>query len=135
MITLYYRLLSWIWKLRNGSIERKNAEKIKIGRLQPLEAMYFKRGNRVLTTTGIGTITELDRDDLNNIPIYIVSVRGGSEYARFKEVDLMQFFIYHDKLKIYIPLSFSNYTTVKRWRKNAIVQYRITKRGFAKLIE
>ena len=46
----------------------------------------------------------------------------------------MQFFIYHDTLKIYIPVSFSDYTKIRKGNKNELVNYRVTRRGFAKII-
>ena len=131
MITLYYRILSWIWRLRNGSIGKRNVKRI--GKLQPLEAITFKIGHKVLTIEGIGIITNIDIDELDETPRYITAVKGGTMHLRIKAIDLLQFFVYHYDLNIYIPLSFSDYGKINHNNKN--IEYRITKRGFAKLIK
>ena len=104
---------------------------MRIGKLQPLEAINFKSGNKVLTIKGIGTIIDFDLD-IDEIPVYIISIGNGSFHIREYGRNILQFFIYHERLKIYIPVSFSDYNIIKK--NNMPVKYRITKRGFAKII-
>ena len=126
-----------IRKLRNISTEKKSV-KTYYGKLCVTTALQLVPGNKVLTVNGIGTITSTDYDDLNKETIYIVSTRRGTLYRRFTGIQLAQYVVIHHKwvrginTEIHLPLSFSDYDYILE--QDQLIIYRITKRGYAKLV-
>jgi hypothetical protein len=120
-------------KLRNISTEKKSVETY-YGKLKVISARRLVLGQKVLTYRGIGTITNMDWDDINNEPIFIVSVRRGSLHERLKENQLAQYIVPHYKNGHWkeLFLSFSDYDYILE--RDQLIIYRITKRGYAKLV-
>ena len=123
-----------LWKLekriRNGSIDKDDV-KIYIGNLIMDEPIALKHGHRVLTPKGIGTIHNMNMT-LNDELEYIIELKHGLCHIRSKLTDLFQFYVHNEDEKRMIPLSFSDYDYVVE--TNQSIVYRITKRGYAKLM-
>lgn len=123
-------MLKLALKTNNGSTEQKNV-KAYLGRISMHKANMFKIGQRVLTVKGIGTIIDSDRGEI------ITSLRGKDGMShqlkrRDKKENLTQYYIYNRELQKMFPLSFCDYDYILP--QGQPVVYRITNRGFAKLI-
>lgn len=98
--------------------------------------MHFKKGHNVLLTEGKGTIVSIDdHQTLPNVAEYVISIKNnvdGHKYLRKMETDLLQFMVFNGHKNRFIPLSFSDYDYIVE--NNQVILYRLTKRGFAKLI-
>ena len=130
MITKLRILIYRIRKQLSGYEEPKSVNTY-LGKILPAEATTFKPGQKVLTTKGMGTIVS-PNERLGGDIEYIVSLRGGKMHLRILPDDLMQFVVFNDDKKKYISLSFSDYDYIVE--NNQAIIYRITKRGFAKLV-
>jgi len=127
---LILRLKSQI-QTSNGLPEKEN-ERVYLGRISVHNANMFKDGQRVITVAGIGTIVEKDRGEI------ITSLRGkdgtnNKLRRRDKKENLFQYYIFNETLKKMLPLNFSDYNYILL--ESQPVLYRITNRGFAKIIQ
>jgi len=122
-------------KFKNTSTEKEN-EKTYFGEVVPMFVMSsLTQGQKVLTIEDhyIGVITGTCYDDIDDKKIYIVSVKRGTEHLRLKTTEIAQWFIYHPQTTAYLPLSFSDYDYIAE--HNQVIIYRVTKRGYAKLVK
>jgi len=113
-------------RTNNFSTEKEN-EKHYLGRISVHNANMFKNGHRVVTVAGIGTIIRSIKNDE-----VITSLRRNQMRRQDKKENLLQYYVFNEKLKRMLPLNFGDYDYVLEGNQPII--YRITNRGFAKII-
>lgn len=112
---------------KNGLTEKENV-KAYLGSITIRGATRLAKGQRVLTVAGVGTIL----GPINNNTELIVSIN--SNYRRHeKKENLLQYYVYNQAKMRYLPLSFADYIYVLEEGQSVV--YRITNRGFAKLLK
>jgi len=109
---------------KRGSTEKEN-EKTYLGRVTILQANNLRNGQRVLTVRGIGTIMRRDGEEI------VTSLRGNYIRRRDKKENILQYFVYNEKLVKILNISFCDYNYLLE--EGQPIVYRITNRGFAKL--
>ncbi len=114
-------------KETNNGLPEKENEIVYLGRISMHNANMFKNGQRVFTVAGIGTII---RTTITGE--VITALRRNQMKRQDKKENLLQYYVYNEKLKKMLPLNFGDYDYVLE--DSQPIVYRITNRGFAKIL-